>query len=170
MIINNPNLFPCAIFFLTAGGTFDPHDGEIGITYEQMQNFIESVLVESGYYDMSPNARNRTLPLGPIMGSPTTIRRNAISDSWQQNRYRKLLHNTGSLFYDMSPNAGNWTLHLGPIMSSPTAIRRNAVSDSWQQNRYRTFIESFFTGSSYYYMSPNSRNWTMTDTESSFIT
>lgn len=68
-------------FFLTAGGTFDPHDGEIGITYEQMQNFIESVLVECGYYDMSPNARNRTLPLGPIMGSPTTIRRNAASDS-----------------------------------------------------------------------------------------
>ncbi|XP_071811939.1 serine/threonine-protein kinase Nek10-like isoform X2 [Apostichopus japonicus] len=36
---------------------FDPNDTDIGITYEQMQNFIESVLVESGYYDMSPNAR-----------------------------------------------------------------------------------------------------------------
>ena len=70
-----------SVILSTAVANIDPHDTEIGITYEQMQNFIESVLVESGYYDMSPNARNRTLPLGPITGSPPTMRRNALSDS-----------------------------------------------------------------------------------------
>ncbi|XP_072042766.1 serine/threonine-protein kinase Nek10-like [Amphiura filiformis] len=65
----------------TAVANLDAHDTEIGLTYEQMQNFIESVLVESGYYDMTPNARNRTLPLGPITASPPTPRRNALSDS-----------------------------------------------------------------------------------------
>ncbi|XP_022087422.1 serine/threonine-protein kinase Nek10-like isoform X2 [Acanthaster planci] len=59
------------------GTSLDPNDTEIGITYEQMQNFIESVLVESGYYAMSPNARNRSMPLGPIITSPPTLRRNS---------------------------------------------------------------------------------------------
>ncbi|XP_078702991.1 serine/threonine-protein kinase Nek10-like isoform X3 [Branchiostoma floridae x Branchiostoma belcheri] len=39
---------------------------DVGITYEQMQNIIESVLAESGYYDVSPATRNRMQPLGPI--------------------------------------------------------------------------------------------------------
>lgn len=45
---------------------------EIGITYEMMQNIIENVLMESGYYDMSPCARNRTIPLGPIGTVPAS--------------------------------------------------------------------------------------------------
>ncbi|KAM7451535.1 Serine/threonine-protein kinase Nek10 [Porites harrisoni] len=45
---------------------------EIGITYEMMQNIIENVLMESGYYDMSPCARNRTVPLGPIGTVPAS--------------------------------------------------------------------------------------------------
>nr|XP_054767919.1 serine/threonine-protein kinase Nek10-like isoform X2 [Lytechinus pictus] len=57
----------------------DPHDSDIGITYEQMQNFIESVLAECGYYSMSPHAR-RKLPLGPIGGAPLMIQRMASFD------------------------------------------------------------------------------------------
>ncbi|KAL3832242.1 hypothetical protein ACJMK2_023902 [Sinanodonta woodiana] len=45
---------------------YDPDFKDVGITYEQMQSMIESVLVESGYYNMSPHARERTPPLGPI--------------------------------------------------------------------------------------------------------
>ncbi|XP_071966114.1 serine/threonine-protein kinase Nek10-like isoform X1 [Antedon mediterranea] len=52
-----------------AYSTTDLHDPEIGITYEQLYTFIESVLKECGYYNMSPNARNRTIPLAPITGS-----------------------------------------------------------------------------------------------------
>ncbi|XP_064647699.1 serine/threonine-protein kinase Nek10-like isoform X2 [Lineus longissimus] len=47
------------------GGGLDTDHKDIGITYESMQGIIESVLVESGYYDMSPAARHsRTNPLG----------------------------------------------------------------------------------------------------------
>ncbi|XP_071803322.1 serine/threonine-protein kinase Nek10-like isoform X1 [Asterias amurensis] len=60
-----------------SSGSLDPNDTEIGITYEQMQMFIESVLRESGYYTMTPNARNRSLPLGPIVTSPPTLRRSS---------------------------------------------------------------------------------------------
>ncbi|XP_071485306.1 serine/threonine-protein kinase Nek10-like [Diadema antillarum] len=52
----------------------DPHDTDIGITYEQMQNFIESVLAESGYYNMAPHAR-RSQPLGPIGRNPSMLQR-----------------------------------------------------------------------------------------------
>lgn len=42
-----------------------------GITYEQMQAIVESVLMESGYYDVSPNIKDikhHRPPLGPIGG------------------------------------------------------------------------------------------------------
>lgn len=56
---------------LVSGVNLESADGqEIGITYEMMQNIIENVLMESGYYDMSPCARNRTVPLGPIGTAP----------------------------------------------------------------------------------------------------
>ncbi|XP_048580078.1 serine/threonine-protein kinase Nek10 isoform X2 [Nematostella vectensis] len=52
---------------LASGGGVEAVDGQdIGITYEMIQNMIENVLMESGYYDVSPNARNRSVPLGPI--------------------------------------------------------------------------------------------------------
>lgn len=52
---------------LVSGVNLESADAqEIGITYEMMQNIIENVLMESGYYDMSPCPRNRTVPLGPI--------------------------------------------------------------------------------------------------------
>ncbi|KAJ8024745.1 Serine/threonine-protein kinase Nek10 [Holothuria leucospilota] len=64
----------------TVGG-LDPNDTEIGITYEQLQNFIESVLVESGYYDMSPSVRHKTIPLGPITNSPRKAGRQLSYDT-----------------------------------------------------------------------------------------
>ncbi|KAL5007557.1 hypothetical protein ScPMuIL_016363 [Solemya velum] len=45
---------------------YDPDYKEVGTTYEQIQSIIESTLVASGYYSMSPNAREKTPPLGPI--------------------------------------------------------------------------------------------------------
>ncbi|XP_070565235.1 serine/threonine-protein kinase Nek10-like [Ptychodera flava] len=53
----------------------DTSDLEVGITYEQMQDIIESVLKESGYYDMTPTTRQRMLPLAPIGSSPILYRR-----------------------------------------------------------------------------------------------
>ncbi|XP_033116019.1 serine/threonine-protein kinase Nek10-like isoform X3 [Anneissia japonica] len=62
-----------------AHSTVDPHDPDIGISYEQLHTFIESVLKEYGYYNMSPNARNRTLPLAPITGSvPCLLRQTSL--------------------------------------------------------------------------------------------
>ncbi|XP_028393171.1 serine/threonine-protein kinase Nek10-like [Dendronephthya gigantea] len=43
----------------------DTHDS--GITYEKMQAIVESVLMENGYYDVSPSIKQRP-PLGPIGG------------------------------------------------------------------------------------------------------
>jgi len=58
---------------LVSGVNLESADAqEIGITYEMMQNIIENVLMESGYYDMSPCARNRTVPLGPIGTVPAS--------------------------------------------------------------------------------------------------
>ncbi len=45
---------------------YDTEADQVGITYEQMTSIIESVLAESGYYDISPSARQRNLPLAPI--------------------------------------------------------------------------------------------------------
>lgn len=58
---------------LVSGVNLESADAqEIGITYEMMQTTIENVLMESGYYDMSPCARNRTVPLGPIGTAPAS--------------------------------------------------------------------------------------------------
>eukprot|EP00118_Oscarella_pearsei_P005306 m.24293 g.24293 ORF g.24293 m.24293 type:complete len:1244 (+) comp28597_c0_seq1:262-3993(+) len=46
---------------------FDSHEGGwISLTYEQLQVIIESVLVESGYYDVSSISGSKSAPLGPI--------------------------------------------------------------------------------------------------------
>ena len=45
---------------------YDTEAEDVGVTYEQLHSLIESVLVESGYYDMSPKVRNGALPLAPI--------------------------------------------------------------------------------------------------------
>ena len=45
---------------------YDTEAEEVGITYEQMQAIIETALIDSGYYDMSSQARNRTIPLTPV--------------------------------------------------------------------------------------------------------
>ncbi|CAH1790420.1 unnamed protein product [Owenia fusiformis] len=50
----------------TVKSKYDHAHADSNLTYETMQNIIESVLVESGYYDMSPAARNKSLPLAPI--------------------------------------------------------------------------------------------------------
>ena len=43
-------------------GVLDTDVEEVGVTYEQMTAIIETVLVESGYYDMSQSVRDsRTL-------------------------------------------------------------------------------------------------------------
>ncbi|KAK3752403.1 hypothetical protein QZH41_008607 [Actinostola sp. cb2023] len=48
----------CAVDKLVNSTGLENVDGqEIGITYEMIQNIIENVLMESGYYDMSPSAR-----------------------------------------------------------------------------------------------------------------
>ncbi|XP_056007896.1 serine/threonine-protein kinase Nek10-like isoform X2 [Ostrea edulis] len=46
---------------------FDPDFKEAGITYEQMQTYIEGILSDCGYYSSLPSARGRTPPLGPIL-------------------------------------------------------------------------------------------------------
>ncbi|XP_069111066.1 serine/threonine-protein kinase Nek10-like isoform X4 [Argopecten irradians] len=51
----------------------DPKDG--GITYEQLQNMIESTLLSCGYYNMSPNAHEKQQPLGPISVDLTNSRK-----------------------------------------------------------------------------------------------
>ena len=55
----------CCVLCAGAAPVFDTEAGGEMITYEQMQSIIENVLLESGYYDMSPQARNRTFPLAP---------------------------------------------------------------------------------------------------------
>ena len=45
---------------------FDPDFKDAGITYEQMQAFIEQLLMDSGYYRLSQSERERSPPLGPI--------------------------------------------------------------------------------------------------------
>ncbi|XP_078571956.1 serine/threonine-protein kinase Nek10-like isoform X1 [Branchiostoma floridae x Branchiostoma japonicum] len=55
--------------FTSVNSVEEGNISDFGITYEQMQNIIESVLTESGYYDVSPATsipRNRMQPLGPI--------------------------------------------------------------------------------------------------------
>ncbi|XP_066301815.1 serine/threonine-protein kinase Nek10-like [Branchiostoma lanceolatum] len=52
--------------FTSVNSVEEGNISDVGITYEQMQNIIESVLAESGYYDVSPATRNRMQPLGPI--------------------------------------------------------------------------------------------------------
>ena len=49
----------------------------MGITYEQMQSIIESVLVESGYYDMASSVRQRTLPNAPLGAAFDAARKQA---------------------------------------------------------------------------------------------
>ncbi|XP_021370218.1 serine/threonine-protein kinase Nek10-like isoform X3 [Mizuhopecten yessoensis] len=51
----------------------DPKDG--GITYEQLQNMIESTLLSCGYYNMSPIAHEKHSPLGPISVDLTNSRK-----------------------------------------------------------------------------------------------
>lgn len=48
----------------------DPDNKDGGVTYEQMQQMIESVLRQSGYY----SSRERTPPLGPIRSEITNSR------------------------------------------------------------------------------------------------
>lgn len=52
--------------FFSVTSQYDPDYKEVGTTYEQIQSMIESTLVTSGYYSMSPNPREKTPPLGPI--------------------------------------------------------------------------------------------------------
>ncbi|XP_061186179.1 serine/threonine-protein kinase Nek10-like [Saccostrea echinata] len=51
----------------TVNHQFDPDFKEAGITYEQMQTYIEGILSDCGYYSSLPSARGRTPPLGPIL-------------------------------------------------------------------------------------------------------
>ena len=53
------------ILFAAGLGVYDTEAGDVGITYEQMQSIIESVLVESGYYDMSRNHSRIVPPFTP---------------------------------------------------------------------------------------------------------
>lgn len=50
---------------------YSVYDAELsdvgGITYEQMQAIVESVLVEGGYYDVSPQATARHRTLAPSL-------------------------------------------------------------------------------------------------------
>ncbi len=57
-------------------GVLDTDVEEVGVTYEQMTAIIETVLVESGYYDMSQTVRHsRTLPsLNPTSITAEQIR------------------------------------------------------------------------------------------------
>ena len=50
----------------------DPDNKDDGVTYEQMQHMIESVLKQCGYYNVS--SRERTPPLGPIRTELTNSR------------------------------------------------------------------------------------------------
>ncbi|XP_052096230.1 serine/threonine-protein kinase Nek10-like isoform X1 [Mytilus californianus] len=52
----------------------DPDNRDGGVTYEQMQYMIESVLKQCGYYNVSPSTRERTPPLGPIRSEITNSR------------------------------------------------------------------------------------------------
>lgn len=52
----------------------EPDNKDDGVTYEQMQNMIESVLRQCGYYNVSPSSRERTPPLGPIKSEITNSR------------------------------------------------------------------------------------------------
>ena len=36
---------------------YDPEGEQVGVTYEQLYSIIETVLVESGYYDVSSHGR-----------------------------------------------------------------------------------------------------------------
>lgn len=45
---------------------YDTEAEEVGVTYEQLNSIIETVLVESGYYDMSPKIKPGTSPLASI--------------------------------------------------------------------------------------------------------
>lgn len=61
-------------FFLTETNHCEPDNKDDGVTYEQMQHMIESVLKQCGYYNVSPSLRERTPPLGPIKSEITNSR------------------------------------------------------------------------------------------------
>ena len=62
---------------------YDTEPGEVGITYEQMHAIIENVLVESGYYDMSPHTRTYSLPRsGPQLANADPFGLQSLSPSW----------------------------------------------------------------------------------------
>lgn len=54
-------------FSFSVNNQFDPDFKDAGITYEQMQTYIEGILSDCGYYSSLPSARGRTPPLGPIL-------------------------------------------------------------------------------------------------------
>lgn len=54
-------------------------DHEDSITYEQLQSMIEIVLVECGYYSMSPQGREKTPPLGTFMSD--SVRNRLLASS-----------------------------------------------------------------------------------------
>ena len=56
-------------FLILGQFTFCVESAEDGITYEHMQTIIESVLIESGYYDVSVQNRNRTSSMGPVVAN-----------------------------------------------------------------------------------------------------
>ena len=56
------------ISLVTGQFTFCVESAEDGITYEHMQTIIESVLIESGYYELSVDSKTRTSPNGDAFG------------------------------------------------------------------------------------------------------
>lgn len=54
-------------------------DHEDSITYEQLQSMIETVLVECGYYSVSPQGRERTPPHRTLV--PDSVRNRLLTSS-----------------------------------------------------------------------------------------
>lgn len=69
VLLSNLKTTYCMYFFFSfsVNNQFDPDFKDAGITYEQMQTYIEGILSDCGYYSSLPSARGRTPPLGPIL-------------------------------------------------------------------------------------------------------
>ncbi|XP_062517831.1 serine/threonine-protein kinase Nek10-like [Corticium candelabrum] len=75
---------------LSSSMIFDSSSGgSIGITYEQLQVVIESVLVDCGYYDMPSQPGYKMAPLAPI-GSQGSSRSSSSSTSNSATRTKRL--------------------------------------------------------------------------------
>lgn len=66
-VLFEDNILYVFFFSFSVNNQFDPDFKDAGITYEQMQSYIEGILSDCGYYSSLPSARGRTPPLGPIL-------------------------------------------------------------------------------------------------------